>query len=325
MRFAIVGAGAIGGFLGAKLSVSGHEVFLIARGPHLQAMRAQGVRVHSPDGDFEAHPVATDNFQEVGAVDFVFLTVKAHSLAEVAPKLLPMLGPDTALVSAQNGIPWWYFQRHGGPWEGTQLESLDPGGVVSRAIEPDRIIGCVVYPSTSIIEPGVIQHIEGSRFSIGELDGTTTERCRNLAGALIESGLRCPIRSRIRHELWVKLLGNLAFNPISALTHATLSEIATHPEARTVARAAMEEADAVARGLGVTIPVSVDQRMAGAEKVGHHKTSMLQDVEAGKPIELESVVGAVVELGDKLGIPMPYTKTIYACAKLLAQRLAKGT
>ena len=325
MRFAIVGAGAIGAFLGARLSASGEEVFLIARGPHLKAMQAHGVRVRSPEGDFEAHPTATADLQEIGQVDYVFLTVKAHGLTAIAPKLAPMLGPGTAVVSAQNGIPWWYFQRHGGPWEGTHLESLDPGGVISSAIAPERIIGCVVYPSTSIVEPGVIQHIEGNRFSIGELDGTTTERCRRLADALENSGLRSPIRSRIRDELWVKLLGNLAFNPISALTGATLSEIAKHPEARALAKAAMEEADAVATGLGVKIPVSIDRRIAGAEKVGDHKTSMLQDVEAGKPIELESVVGAVVELGEKLDIPMPYTKTIYACAKLLAQRLARST
>ena len=325
MRIAIVGAGAIGAYLGAKLSASGEEVFLLARGPHLKAMQAHGVRVRSPEGDFEAHPTATGDFKEIGPVDYVFLTVKAHGLTEVAPRLEPLLNPDTAVVSAQNGIPWWYFQRHGGPWDGTQIESVDPGGVISKAIAAERIIACIVYPSALIVEPGVIQHVEGNRFSMGELDGTTTERCRRLADTLTKSGLRCPIRSRIRDELWAKLLGNLAFNPISALTRATLSEIATHPEARAVARAAMEEADAVATGLGVKIPVTIDRRIDGAEKVGDHKTSMLQDVEAGKPIELESLVGAVVELGEKLGLPMPYTKTIYACAKLLAQGLAKGT
>ena len=325
MRIAIVGAGAIGAYLGAKLSASGEDVFLIARGPHLKAMQAHGVRVRSPEGDFEAHPTATGDFKEIGPVDYVFLTVKAHGLTEVAPRLEPLFKSDTAVVSAQNGIPWWYFQRHGGSWDGTQLESVDPGGVISKAIAAERIIACIVYPSTSIVEPGVIQHIEGNRFSLGELDGTTTERCRLLADTLTKSGLRCPIRTRIRDELWAKLLGNLAFNPISALTRATLSEIATNPEARAVVRAAMEEADAVAAGLGVKIPVTIDRRIDGAEMVGDHKTSMLQDVEAGKPIELESLVGAVVELGEKLDLPMPYTKTIYACAKLLAQGIAKGT
>ena len=324
MRFAIVGAGAIGAYLGARLSASGEDVSLVARGPHLKAMQDHGVRVRSPEGDFEAHPTATGDYEEIGPVDYVFLTVKAHGVADVAPRLEPLLGPETAIVSAQNGIPWWYFQRHGGPWDGTRLESVDPGGAISSIIATERIIACIVYPSTSIVEPGVIEHIEGNRFSIGELDGTTSERCRSLAGALAKSSLRCPIRSRIRDELWAKLLGNLAFNPISALTRATLSEIATHPEARAVVRATMEEADAVATALGVKIPVTIDRRIDGAEKVGDHKTSMLQDVEAGKPIELESLVGAVVELGENLDIPMPHTRTIYACAKLLAQSLPKG-
>jgi 2-dehydropantoate 2-reductase len=319
MRFAIVGAGAIGAFLGARLQNAGHEVYLIARGPHLRAMQSGGVRVLSPEGDFDARPVATDDYEEAGAVDYVFLTVKAHSLDQVAPNLAPLLGPETAVVSAQNGIPWWYFQRHGGPLDGTLLESLDPRGVISSAIAPERIIGCIVYPSAAIVEPGIVRHIEGDRFAIGELDGTTTDRCRRLASAIMESGLRSPIRSRIRRDLWVKLLGNVAFNPISALTRATLAEIVTHPEARAAARAIMEEADAVARAVGVEVPISIDQRMAGAEKVGNHKTSMLQDLEAGRPMELESIVGAVVELGDKLGVPVDNTKAVYACARLLAQ------
>ena len=318
MRFAIFGAGAIGAFLGAKLALAGEEVFLIARGPHLRAMQAHGVRVRGPQGEFEAHPAATDDPGAVGAVDVVFLTAKAHSLTEIAPRLGPLLGPETSVVSAQNGIPWWYFQRHGGPWEGTHLESVDPGGVVARAIDPSRVIGCVVYPSAVVVEPGVIEHIEGDRFSIGELDGSPSERCKRLAGALIKAGLKCPVRPRIRHDLWVKLLGSVAFNPLSALTRATLLEIATHPDIGAIARAVMAEADAVARALGIELAVSIEQRLTGAEKVGHHKTSMLQDIEAARPLELESLVGVVVELGDKLGIPMPHTRTIYACAKLLA-------
>ena len=317
MRIAIYGAGAIGAFLGAKLALAGEQVTLIARGPHLRAMQANGVRVLSPQGDFQAHPAATDDPGAVGEVDFVFLTAKAYSLTEIAPTLAPLLGQETSVVSAQNGIPWWYFQRHGGPWEGSHLESLDPGGVITGAIEPHRIIGCVVYPSAVIAEPGVVQHIEGDRFSIGELDGSPSERCKRLSSALIKAGLKCPIRPRIRHDLWVKLLGNVAFNPLSALTRATMVGIATHPDTATIARAVMAEADAVARALGIELAVTIEQRLAGAEKVGHHKTSMLQDVEAAKPLELESLVGAVVELGDKLGIPMPHTRTIYACAKLL--------
>ena len=322
MRFAIVGAGAIGAFLGARLSNAGHQVYLIARGPHLRAMQASGVRVLSPQGDFEAQPEVTDDYEKIGAVDVVFLTVKAHSLPAIAPRLAPLLGAGTAVVSAQNGIPWWYFQRHGGPLEGTHIESLDPGHVVSRAITADRIIGCIVYPSALIAEPGVVRHIEGDRFALGELDGVTTDRCRRLAGAITESGLRSPIRSRIRSDLWVKLLGNLAFNPISALARATLVEIVTHPEAGALARAIMTEADSVARAVGIEVPVSVDRRMAGAEKVGRHKTSMLQDLEMGRPMELESVVAAVLELGKKVGVPMPNTGAVYACAKLLGDSIS---
>ena len=317
MKFAIVGAGAVGGFLGAKLALSGNSVTLIARGSHLKAIQDKGLRVHSPEGDLEVRPSATDDFETVGPVDYIFLTVKAHGLPEVAPKLAPLLGPSTAVLPAQNGVPWWYFQRHGGPWDGVRLDSLDPEGALSDAIPTERIIGCVVYPSTVVVEPGVIEHIEGDRFAIGELDGSTTDRCRQLSAALIEARLRGPIRSRIRHDLWVKLLGNLAFNPISALTGATLGEITAHPEADALAREVMAEADAVAQGLGVKIPISIDQRMAGAEKVGGHKTSMLQDVELGRPLELESIVGAVLELGEMQGIPMPHTKTLYACTKLL--------
>ena len=323
MKFAIVGAGAIGALLGARLSQAGEEVFLIARGPHLRSMQTDGVRVRSPEGDFEARPTATDDYGAVGPADFVFLTVKAHSLTGLAPQLSPLLGPETVVVSAQNGIPWWYFQRHGGPWEGTSLESVDPGRVIAEAIEPGRIIGCIVYPSAVIAQPGVIEHIEGNRLTIGELDRESSVRCKLLSSILKGAGFRSPIRRNIRHDLWVKLLGNVVFNPMSALTGVTLVEMATHPEASAVSRAAMAEADAVARGLGVELGVSIDQRMAGAEKVGRHKTSMLQDIEMGRPLELESVVGAVLELGDMQGIPMPHTKTLYACTKLLAQRLSQ--
>ncbi|MBT98127.1 MAG: 2-dehydropantoate 2-reductase [Dehalococcoidia bacterium] len=319
MKIAIVGAGAIGAFLGAKMSLAGDDVYLIARGAHLQAMQANGVRVKSPEGDFEAHPTATDDYESVGPVDFVFLTVKGHSLTDITPKLGPLLGPETAVVSAQNGIPWWYFQEHGGPLDGTSIESVDPGGVIAAAIDPSRVIGCIIYPSTVITKPGEIEHIEGNRFSIGELDGTSSDRCKSLAAALISAGLKAPIRSRIRHDLWVKLLGNVVFNPMSALTGATLEEMATHPESGAIARAVMVEVDELAEALGVRLPLTIDQRMDGARKVGAHKTSMLQDLESGRPMELESVVGVVIELGEKLGLPMPHTRTLYSCTKLLSQ------
>jgi 2-dehydropantoate 2-reductase len=323
LKIAIVGAGAIGAFLGAKLALSGVDVYLIARGPHLKEMQANGVRVRSPEGDFEAHPTATDDYESIGPVDYVFLTVKAHSLTAIAPGIGPLLGPETAVVSAQNGIPWWYFQSHGGPFDGMAIESVDPGGVIANAIDPSRIIGCVVYPSTVIVQPGVIEHIEGNRFSIGELDGTSSERCKRLASALIGAGLRAPVRGHIRHDMWVKLLGNVVFNPMSALTGATLEEMVSHPETSEIVRTVMAEADAVAEGLGVRLPLTIDQRMEGARKVGAHKTSMLQDLEAGRPMELESVVGVVIELGEKLGLPMPHTKTLYSCARLLDQVRSK--
>ena len=319
MKIAIVGAGAIGAFLGAKLALAGEDVYLITRGPHLRAMQANGVRVRSPEGNFEAHPTATHDYESIGPVEYVFLTVKAHSLTAIAPSLAPLLGADTAVVSAQNGIPWWYFMGQGGPFDGSSIESVDPGGVIAHAIDSSRVIGCVVYPSTVIVEPGVIEHIEGNRFSIGELDGTSSERCKRLAASLISAGLRAPIRGHIRHDMWIKLLGNVVFNPMSALTGATLVEMATHPESSDIVRAVMAEADAVAEGLGVRLPLTIDQRMDGARKVGAHRTSMLQDLEAGRPMELESVVGVVIELGEKLGLPMPHTRTLYFCARLLDQ------
>ena len=324
MKFAIAGAGAVGAYLGAKLHRAGVEVSLLARGAHLKAMQANGVRIISTEGELVAHPMATDDPAEIGLVDVVFLTVKAHSLPEMAPSLAPLLGPETAVVSAQNGIPWWYFQSHGGSWEGTRLERLDPEGAVSKAIEPWRVVGCVVYPAIVVAGPGVVQHVEGDRFTIGEPDGSQSQRCRDIAEALIKAGLRCPITPRIRQELWVKLLGSVALNPISAITRATLYEITTHPEVAYIARKVMEEVDAVARGLGIEPLISIDRRLAGAQKVGHHKTSMLQDLEAGRPLELESLIGVVVELGEKLNLPMPYTQTIYACTKLLAQG-SRGT
>ena len=317
MKFAIYGAGAIGAYLGAVIARSGGDVALIARGPHLAAMRERGVRVRTAAEDFVAHPVATDDPAAIGPVDVVVLAVKAHGLPQIAPLLAPLMGPGTAVLAAQNGLPWWYFQRHGGPLDGTHLDSLDPDRILDRHITPERIIGCVVYPSTAVVEPGVVQHIEGNRFSIGELDGVTTERCKNIAAVLIGAGLRCPIRPRIRQDIWVKLLGNIAFNPLSALTRATLEELATDSGVSSVARDIMTEADAVARALGVSVRVTIDQRIAGAAKVGAHKTSMLQDVEAGRPMELEALMGAVVEVGEKVGVPTPATRMVYASAKLL--------
>jgi 2-dehydropantoate 2-reductase len=320
VRIVIAGAGAIGGYIGARLALHGADVVLFARGRHLEAMRTRGLRVMSPDGDFEVAPDVTGDLATIGPADVVFLGVKAHSLPELAPRLSPLLRPETVVVSTQNGIPWWYFQRHGGELEGTRLERVDPGGAIASAIDPARVVGSLAYFSTEILEPGVIRHIEGNRISFGEPDGIRTERTRKIAEALIAAGFRCPITTRIRHEIWVKLLGNVAFNPISALTGATLVEMVRHPDVSRLVRELMTETEAVATRLGIELPISIDQRMAGAEKVGEHKTSMLQDLEAGRPMELEAVVGAVVELGEQLGVPMPATRSVYACARLLDER-----
>ena len=317
MRIVIAGAGAIGGYLGAKLARAGAEVVLYARGPHLQAMQARGLRVVSPDGDFEVRPQLAADLATVGVCDVVFLGVKAHALTALAPTLAPLLGPDTVVVSTQNGIPWWYFEQHDGDLNGLRLERVDPGGVIAGAIEHRRVVGSLAYFSTDIAEPGVIHHTEGNRISFGEPSGQRSDRTRAIAEVLIGAGFRCPITTRFRHEIWVKLLGNVAFNPISALTGATLEEMARHPEVSQLVRGLMAETEAVAALLGITLPISIDQRMAGAEKVGAHKTSMLQDWEAGRPMELEAVVGAVVELGERLGVAMPATRAVYACTTLL--------
>jgi len=317
MRFLIAGAGAIGGYLGACMTRAGQDVTLFARGPHLQAMQERGLRVLSADGDFEVQPKTIGNLKDAGDVDVIILGVKAHGLTHLAPQLMPLIGENTTVVSTQNGIPWWYFQVGGGEHAGLPLETVDPGGVVRAAIDSARVVGSLVYLGTDIPEPGVIRHTEGNRISLGEPDGSRSDRIKAIAGALIQAGLRAPVTTRIHHEIWVKLLGNVAFNPISALTRATLVRMAQDPPVAGVVRSMMSEVEMVANRLGVELPISIDQRIAGAEKVGEHKTSMLQDLEAGRPMELEPVVGAVVELGEKLGIAMPHTRTVYACTKLL--------
>jgi 2-dehydropantoate 2-reductase len=318
MRIVIAGAGAIGGYIGARLAKHGADVVLFARGPHLKAMQERGLRVISAeDGDFEVTPEVTGDLASIGQADVVFLGVKAHALTALAPTLRPLFGPDTVVVSTQNGIPWWYFQNIGGELDGLRLESVDPGGVIANSIEHRRVVGSLAYFATDIVEPGVIRHIEGNRMSFGEPDGTKSERARTIADALIAAGFRCPVTARFRHEIWVKLLGNVAFNPISALTGATLEELVRNPETCAVVRAIMSETEAVASRLGIELPISIDQRIAGAEKVGAHKTSMLQDLEAGRPMEIEAVVGAVVELGERLGVPMPATQSVYERVKRL--------
>jgi 2-dehydropantoate 2-reductase len=320
VRIAIAGAGAVGGYIGARLAKAGADVVLFARGAHLRAMEERGLRVISPDGDFEVKPEVVGDLNAIGHADVVLLGVKAHSLTSLAPQLRPLLGPDTIVVSTQNGIPWWYFQHYPGELNGLQLERVDPGGVIAKSIEPERVVGSLAYFSTDIAEPGVIHHTEGNRLSLGEPSGIRTERVKALADTLIAAGLRAPVTTRFRSEVWVKLLGNVAFNPISALTGGTLEDLVRHPDVSKVIREVMAETEAVAAKLDITLPISIEQRMAGAEKVGAHKTSMLQDYEAKRPMELDAIVGAVVELGDRLGVPMPATRVVYGCAKMLDEK-----
>ena len=325
MRICIVGAGAIGGYLGARLALAGEQVTLIARGAHLEAIKRQGLTLQIADGSSEvATPaLATDDMSAAGPQDVVIAAVKAHSLPALAPAMRALYGPDTIVVTAQNGIPWWYFRKHGGPYEGRRIEAVDPGGVIAAHTEVERVIGCVVYPAAALAGPGVVRHIEGDRFTLGELDGSKGERIQQLARVLSNAGFRAPIRPRIRSEIWVKLWGNLAFNPISALTRATLSDICRYPPTRALARAMMLEGQAIAERLGIEFAISVDQRIAGAEEIGAHKTSMLQDIEAGRPTEADALVGAVAELGRLTGIPTPNIDAIYASVKLLEQQIVR--
>jgi 2-dehydropantoate 2-reductase len=324
VKYVVAGAGAIGGYVGALLARQGQQVVLFARGPHYRAMKENGVRVQSAEEDFVVRPEVVDDLEKAGKADVVFLGVKAHSLPGLAPGLRPLIDAGTVFVSTQNGIPWWYFQKHGGEFEGTRLERIDPSGVISSVIDPERIIGSIAYFATEVSEPGVIRHIEGNRISLGEPDGSRSDRIRALADVLVKAGLRAPITTRIRPEIWVKLLGNMSFNPISALTGATLAAIARDPEVSILVKNMMLEAQAVANRIGIEFPITIEQRIAGAEKVGEHKTSMLQDLEMGRPLELEALVGSVLELGAHLGIEMPHTKTVYACTKLLAETRQRG-
>jgi 2-dehydropantoate 2-reductase len=324
MRIAVVGAGAIGAYWGAALHRGGAEVHLIARNEHLRAMRDNGVRVLSPRGDFVVHPNATDSPAEIGPVDYVFLGLKAHSYPSCGPLVQPLLGKGTAIVAAQNGIPWWYFHELSGPYRGHRIEAVDPGGATSAVLPPERAIGCVVYPATVLEAPGVVRHIEGTRFSIGEPSGEISQRCKALSQAMIAGGLKCPIEADLRADIWIKLMGNVAFNPLSALTRATMVEMCQHRHTRQVVTQLMDETLDIAARLGSTPDISIDKRLRGAENVGHHKTSMLQDLEAGKQLELDAIVTAVVELADLTGAPAPTLRTIHAAIDLLAHTHAPG-
>lgn len=320
MKVAIYGAGAIGGLLGVRLHQAGAQVSFIARGSHLAAMQRDGVTLRSSDTSVTVHPPCTDDPAALGPQDYVVVTLKAHSLPGAAQQIASLMGPDSTLVTAVNGVPYWYFYGLDSPWRDHPLKSVDPDGTLWSLLPPPRVLGCVVYPAAEVISPGVIEHVYGDRFSLGEPDGSRSERADAFSKLLQQSGFKAPVRPRIRDEIWVKLWGNLAFNPLSALTSSTLDRLASEPDLRATARAMMVEAQAVAEVLGVRFPIDVERRMDGAGEVGAHKTSMLQDLERGRPMEIDALLGAVVELGELVDRPMPFCRAILALVRERARQ-----
>jgi len=326
MKIAIIGVGAIGGYVGIRLALAGEDVTFIARGANLEALRTQGIRMVNTDGTEEVVPrvKATDNYAQAGPQDIVVLAMKAHQVEAVAGEVPKLFGPKTIVIPMQNGIPYWYFHGHHGEFAGTRVQSVDPSGAIYANIPCERVIGCVVYPAAELVAPGVIKHVEGNRLPVGEPDGTTSERVSQVARCFVNGGMQAPILSDIRSEIWLKLWGNLSFNPISALSRATLASICQYPPSRAIAAAMMTEAQSVAGQLGVKFRVSLEKRIAGAEKVGHHKTSMLQDVEGARTLEIDALLGSVVELARLTKTPTPHIDTVYALTKLLAKTLDEG-
>jgi len=322
MKICIYGAGAIGAYLGAELAATDNEVSLVARGPHLEAMHANGLTLQIGDEERNVAVHCTDDPTTLGPQDYVIITLKAHSVAPILEQIQPLLGDDTAVVTAQNGILWWYFHALPGPWENHRLETADPGGEIWNAIGPERAIGCVVYPSCEIVRPGVVRHLDGNRFMLGEPDGTKSERVVALGRALTDAGLKAPVRKKIREDIWLKLLGNATFNPISVLTGATLEQMGRDPGVREVVRNMMTEAQDVATELGVKFAFSIDKRIDGGAQVGAHKTSMLQDLEAGRPLELDALVASVTETGRLVGVPTPTIDMILALVRLRLEALS---
>jgi len=324
MRIGIIGAGAIGGVLGARLALAGETVTFIEANPaHAEAIRSQGMRVQSEGDDIVARDVKVSaTFDDAGPQDLVIIAVKAHQISRLVPGIRRLFGPDTIVMTVQNGVPWWYFFRNGGPHEGRTIAAVDPDGTIDAAIERERIIGCIVYPAGEVVAPGVVRVVDGNRFSVGELDGSHSERVEALAAMLNRAGFKSYVLDDIRAEIWLKLWGNLSFNPISALTHGTLAGICRNPQTRTLAAAMMGEAQQIGEKLGIVFRHTIEKRIAGAEGVGEHKTSMLQDVEAGRPLEIDALVGAVIELGKLTETPTPHIDSVYACVTLLNDSLA---
>jgi 2-dehydropantoate 2-reductase len=323
MKIAVVGAGAIGGILAVRFALSGQEVTVVDQGAHLEAIRKNGLKLVHHDGKEEIakNIRAVGSCAEAGKQDLVFLSLKAYVIEAVAPQMRALFNDDTMVVTTQNGLPWWYFQNFNGPHKNHRLKTADPNGVIEQNIEARRIIGCVVYPAGEILSPGVVKHLEGDRFPVGELDGTESERVKKVSEALVATGLKAPVLPDIRSEIWLKLWGNMSFNPISALTHATLVDICTEPSTRALAADMMREAQAIGEKLGVTFRVPLDKRIAGAEKVGKHKTSTLQDVEAGRSVEVDALIGSVIELGELTGMPTPAIRAVHALLKLLVKTM----
>ncbi|MFZ0209076.1 MAG: 2-dehydropantoate 2-reductase [Roseiarcus sp.] len=326
MKICVIGAGAIGGLLAAKLAEAGEEVGVVVRGAQLKAIREHGLVLRQEDKDIVARVAASDRIADLGEPDLIVLGMKAHQVAAVAPEVGSMLGPRTLVLTAQNGIPWWYFFKHGGPREGVRLQSVDPGGVIADHLPIDRVIATVVYPAAEIERPGVIRHVEGNRFSLAEIDGAKSERISAISEIFGGAGFKAPVVTDVRTEIWTKLLGNLSLNPISALTHATLQDICRYPKTRALALEMMREALAVAEAFGIRLRISLEKRIAGAEAVGAHKTSMLQDVEIGRVLEADALIGSVIELARMADVATPHIDAIYALTKLLGQTLidAKG-
>ena len=323
MKIAIIGAGAVGGYVGVRLALVGEEVTFVARGANLSAVRANGMKLVLPDNSEQiaSNVQATQDYAAAGPQDLVILAMKAHQVEAVIDEVPKLFGPDTAVVTMQNGIPYWYFHKHGGELEGSCVKSVDPHGQILRKIPPERVIGCVVYPASELVAPGVVRLVEGDRFPVGELDGTISRRVTAVSDCFTRAGFKAPVLDNIRAEIWLKLWGNLTFNPISALSRSTLWDICQYPLSRELAAAMMAEAQAIAGKLGITFRVPIEKRIAGAEKVGKHKTSMLQDVEAGRDPEVDALVGSVVELGHLTRTPTPHIGTVYALTKLLAKMI----
>jgi 2-dehydropantoate 2-reductase len=323
VKIAIIGVGAIGGYVGTRLALAGEDVTFIARGANLEALRRNGIRLIEAGG--AEHTVstvaATDDYAAAGPQDMVILAMKAHQLEAVARDVPKLFGPETVVVPMQNGIPYWYFHQYPGELAGTRVTSVDPNGLIAECISPERVIGCVVYPAAELLSPGVIKHVEGNRFPVGEPSGASTERVRRVSECFIRGGLQSPVLSDIRAEIWLKLWGNLTFNPISALSRATLADICRYPPSRAIAAQMMAEAQTIANKLGVTFRVSLERRIDGAERVGHHKTSMLQDIEASRAIEIDALLGSVVELARLTGTATPHIDTVFALTKLLSKTL----